>query len=434
VPFSPEQSEQNGRPDSRVQRPFPQFPDIFDNPPEPPPQPTRREEITNLISHQSKNELSQKDKKNIGEWLQNRSSKILRNGADNTVGIAANDLIENYSADRWSDGTKFLRADRRMMKEVAKHFDEIALAGKSAKVIEDEDVDGLVRGAKVKRTEVEVTSTFPDGSLARRTQNGDLLKKGADGSLSFQSAAADLDLPASGTGHLKFTLNGMQSQEIKLTKRPDGVWTGDLDGSEIELAIDEHSVRLTTSDMDMLLTTNGGFVRDPSNPKFGATFINRDGSVSMNDPELGSSAEIAKSKDGIVLAQVSDGSREVQYPFDAILVNDGKGNIRIKSKGLIPDLASTADGELTIFHDATSTSAKPGADGNTVIKLESGMTVTRQKEGNIVVSTPIEVDPAAGFEHDLAVQFTFSPDGTLTISTPFGDPMVLHPPEIKRPK
>jgi hypothetical protein len=286
----------------------------------------------------------------------------------------------------------------------------------------------------VTRTEIEVTSTFPDGSLARRTQNGDLLKKGSDGSLSFHSAAAELELPASGTGHLKFTMKDMQSQEVKLTKRPDGVWTGDLDGSEINLAIDEHSVRLTTGDMDMLLTTNGGFIRDPSNPKFGATFINRDGSVSMDDPEFGSSAEIAKSKDGIVLAQVSDGSREVQYPFETILVNDGKGNIRIQSKGLIPGVVSTADGELTVIREGTSTSAKPGADGTTVVKLENGMVVTRQKDGNIVVSMPIEADPTLSAEADAAVHFSFSPDGTLTVSSPFGEPIVLHPPEIKRPK
>jgi hypothetical protein len=396
---------------------------------------TPREEITSALAHPATKELSQKEKKDLGEWLKGHFNKLLKNGTGDIPGMTSGDLVETYSSNRWLDGTKFLRADRRMMKQVAHHFQEIALAGKSAQVIEEEDIDGLARGAKVKRTEIDVTSTFPDGALWRRTNDGNLLRKEADGSLSFHASGVDMELKSNGQGYLKISMSGVTSQDLKLTRRSDGVWTGDLDGSELNLAVDEHSVRLTTSDMDMLLTSNGGFVRDPSDPSSGATFLNRDGSVTMVERN-GLSAEIARGNNGVVLALVSDGSREVQYPINATLVNDGKGNISISSTGPIPHLVSTSEGELTVFLADKQTSAKPGADGNSVVVLESGTVVTRDKDGNITVSLPIAAveDLADPLNEIPKVNVSFSPEGVLTVSDPFGRMAVLSPPEIKRPK
>lgn len=388
---------------------------------------TRKEEISKIIDSQSKVSLSLNDRREIGTWLRSHQSRLKNaDPADGDV-ITKSDIIASYSSARWSDKSKFLWADMRMLKRVAGHFDEIALGGRSAASIEPDDIETMIKGGIVKRTQRDITTTFPDGSLTRRTSGGDLFKKGTDGSLSYEAATVRLELAANGSGYLRFKTpdffgQKMEDHEIKLSRGKDGLWIGkNDDGEDVELAIDDHSVRLRSPSMDMLFTSTGGFYRDPTDVD-SAMYINPDGSVTMS--ENGKIYSVAVNPDnGIILGKGQDGSIVVQYPNRyGGYKRDVDGNINFR----LADLTVSAPkaGEMTArIGETPAITGSTLDDGTRNVTLPAGLTITFDKSGNLNFITP----PEHGGKVFLIVDAT----GGLTLMADDGSKRELRPPAIR---
>lgn len=394
---------------------------------------TRREEIGQMLANQNKDPLSERDRKEIGAWLRSRFSRLTAaHSSGSAEGITKEDIVESYSSAKWHDKSKFLWSDMRMLQRVARQFDTLALGGGAADELEKADVETVIKGGRVQRTARDVTTNFPDGSLERRTKGGDLFKKGADGSLSVQAATLQLELAANGSGYLRYRVPAIfnspsRDAEIKLTKGADGVWLGkDKDGEDFELAVDEHSVRMRTPDTDMLLTSNGGYFRDP-NDADSAMFINTDGSVTMS--ENGKIATIAVNPEsGIRMAKERDGSFIIEYPFRSNYWKNADGEIGISGKGRLPNINVAADGTLTVRDDdgKTELPIKTLADGTRETTTTSGMKVSFDKGGKFTFTIP--VDPS---DPTINVTLELEAAGTFTIRAPGRDPIELKPPTIK---
>ncbi|MFN8657950.1 MAG: hypothetical protein U0105_16540 [Candidatus Obscuribacterales bacterium] len=394
---------------------------------------TRRDEITGLLEHQSQAALTDRDRREMGNWLTSHFSRLTEANLAPGDGVSKDDIIESYSSAKWNDNSKFLWSDMRMLKRVASHFDTLALGGTTADSVEKEDIDTLIRRGTVKRSDNDVTTTFPDGSLTRRTNNGDLFKKDADGSMHFQASTVQMELAANGSGYLrlqepKLFGGGTEAKEIKLTKGASNVWSGVTEsGDPLELSIDDHSVRVRSDDMDMLLTTNGGYIRDPGDPNF-AMFINTDGSVTMN--EDGKVATIARNPDnGILMSKERDGSISVKYPFGAGYYRNADGTAGFEGSRALPNVLIKADGTITVFDQEAlkDVPVTQSADGISQGKLQSGAVVSYDKAKKLL-SFALPVDPD---DPSVNVTLSFDEGGTFSLRPPVGDAIEMKPPIIK---
>jgi hypothetical protein len=395
---------------------------------------SRREEITGILAHQSTESLSLRDKQKIGNWLGSHYEQ-LKSAAPALDALDKSDIIAAYATARWTDKLKFLWSDMRMLKRVASHFDEIALGGANAETIDAEDIEALKRGGTVKRTPSDVTTTYPDGELDRRTKDGVLFKKSAAGSMSFDSAMFKLELAANGHGYLRYKMPGVQfslgeeSNEIKLTRNEKGIWSGKTkDGEDLDLAIDEHSIRMQSPGMDVLLTSTGGFFRDPSDPESMAV-INPDGSMTMT--ENGKAVTIGTDTDtGVLMAVDSEGGTLVQYPIGVEYWSDPKEGSGIKGGDALPDVRADNDGSLKVFvAGAEPLTAQPDADGKTEITHPSGVKVTHTKDGTFEFRAQA-VDEAGS---TLPITIAITADGTFTLRAPAGGTAEFKPPQLRRP-
>lgn len=394
---------------------------------------TRREEIGRLLDHQSKAPLSNRDRREMGAWLTSHFSRLTAASFSGGDGVSKDDLIESYASARWSDKSKFLWSDMRMLKRVASHFDTLALGGTTADSLEKEDIDTLIKHGTVKRSQTDVTTTFPDGSLTRRTRSGDLFKKAADGSMSFQASTVQMELAANGSGYLrmqqpKSSGAGYETTEIKLARGANNVWAGTTEnGDPLELSIDDHSVRVRSDDLDMLLTTNGGYIRDPADAD-SAIFINTDGSVTMS--EHGKIATIARNPDnGILMAKERDGSFVIQYPFGSGYHRNADGTGGFNGSRGLPNVGIKADGTITVYDEETEKDVPVTQSDNGIsqAKLQSGVTVNYDSKKKLL-SFVLPVDP-----DDPSVNLTLSFDegGTFTLRPPAGGAIEMKPPVIK---
>lgn len=388
----------------------------------------RREEITKILESQASTALTLKEKNEIGGWLNQRFDR-LKDRTPGGDGIDRSDVVEAYSSGKLNDKTRFLWSDMRMLKRVASHFNEIALGGLHADLVEKEDVEGLKRGASVKRTDHDVTTTFPDGEMNRRTSRGELLRKGSDGSLSFEATNAKMELKADGTGSLKIQIPQGQFQlsnavEIQLQRGKNGIWIGKLHDEELQLAIDDHSVHIQSDSLDVLFTSTGGYMREPSDPD-STVFINADGSLSMT--ENGKAATIGVNRDnGILMALDSEGGREVQYaPIETRYWNDGKGKAGIVSEKLFPSMEASPDGTLKIFIKGSEPIvATPDSEGNARHTFPNGLVISHDKDGTFKLQRPVDVDEF------VTVGITAS--GAFFIEA-MGERHEMHPPELRKP-
>jgi hypothetical protein len=394
---------------------------------------TRRDEITRLLDHQSKEPLSDRDRREMGAWLTSHFSRLTEANLALGDGVSKDDVIESYASAKWNDNSRFLWSDMRMLKRVASHFDTLALGGTTADSVEKEDIDTVIKRGTVKRSDNDVTTTFPDGSLTRRTNSGDLFKKDADGSMHFQASTVQMELAANGSGYLRMQApklfgGGSEPKEIKLTRGSNNGWSGVTEnGDPLELSIDDHSVRVRSDDMDMLLTTNGGYIRDPGDPNF-AIFINTDGSLTMN--EDGKVATIARNpENGILMSKERDGSISVKYPFGADYYRNADGTAGFDGTHGLPNVGIKADGTITVFDkEAVKEAAVTRtADGISQAKLQSGV-VVNYDSGKKLLSFVLPVDP-----DDPSVNVTMSYDegGTFSLRPPVGDSIEMKPPVIK---
>lgn len=397
--------------------------------------PTRREEITDVLSHEAAKALSSEEKADIGRWLQRRGDVLQKKISDTDAGISRADVIEAYASARWNDKTRFLWNDMRMLKRVAEHFKECSVAGQSADVIDKEDIEALVGGARVVRTPTDVTSNYPDGRIFRRTTRGELMNKGADGSISFKGGPLTLDLNnATGKGSLKFNLNnGFFSPKTDIVNyelhrdKKDGTWWGkDSEGSEMQLAVDEHSVKITTNDTDMLLTTNGGYMRTsgPDSTPF-AVYIHPDGSATLVEGEK--SAELATDPNGAITLLQNDGVKFVRYPSPVgvdVQMNTDK-SVQIGGPSF-PDTTVSPNGDLLIQErDQSDVVGKADKDGNATATLADGSVIMRDKSGTIrliqIYGTSI-------------VELAIDKDGALMGQANGVTVIDWKPPVIRRPK
>lgn len=402
---------------------------------------TRREEIIEIAGKGNDENLSFEDKLAYGLWLQRRFDVLSAKVPDSSHGITPDDVVEAYASAKWNDKSKFLWNDMRMLKSVAAHFDQLAVAGPSPNVIDREDVDALIGGARVKRTSTEVTSDYPDGRLFRRTARGEVLNRAADGSLSYDNGAIALQMNnADGKGSLEIkspienSFGGIFSQlepsKIALERHRDGTWWGkDKDGQELQMALDDHSVRLTMSDMDMLLTTKGGFLRDPSDPAF-TIFINADGTMTVVDE--GKTADMATSEQGVTLVQENDGTKYFVYPFDLNLKVAPDKSMVLSGAGVIPRMSVSATGDIAVHRkdidnpDAPDLEAKANANGEATITLEDGRQIARNKDGVLRVTANHAVFGQ--------LEVLIEPNGKYVFSGENLGNLTLTPPTIRRPK
>lgn len=266
--------------------------------------------------------------------------------------------------------------------------------------------------------------------MNRRTTNGDLLKKGADGSMSFESAAFKMELKSDGNGYLKFkgpdqaSMLGNDSVDVPLVRGKNGLWSGQLNGEELQLAIDDHSVHMQSDSFDVLLTSTGGYMRDPTDPE-SLVIINADGSVNIT--ENGKAANIGVNNDnGIVMALDSDGGRQIQYPFQVEYWSDGQGGQGIKSERMLPSVTARADGSMTIRTQSSAPpiEVKPDADGNAQHTLDNGLVIKHEKSGKFSFERPIDPENSAKVE--------ITADGVFSLSA-FDQKEEFKPPELRRP-
>jgi hypothetical protein len=405
---------------------------------------TRREEITKIMDNTSSEEISEVQKEALGKWLEQRYDVLHNKVDDGTQGITKSDVIEAYSAASWGQGSgsRMLWNDMKMLKDVAAHFDRLALAGESSSAIDKDDVTALKGNARVRRTEHDVTSDFPDGSLQRRTEKGELYQRKPDGSISFDTGLFGLELDNStGKGHFEVKTETaspvpgidtmLPKMRIELERAKDGTWWGKDDGgNEMQLAIDDHSVRVRMSDMDMLVTTKGGFMRDPTDPNF-AVYMNPDGTTTL--VENGNTHEIAYDK-GFRRVLDSDGTNWYTYPFETTIRVDPDKTMHIGVIPMLPEMKVTPQGEISgMDEDGKQFKASAGPDGKTSVGLPDlnaqGMVVSRNllRDTNGVLTANFK-----RHSDNVEAQIEVHPDGMVVFN--FGHRVEFRPPEIRRPK
>jgi hypothetical protein len=210
--------------------------------------------------------------------------------------------------------------------------------------------------------------------------------------------------------------------DIKLTRGADDVWRGKTDnGDDFELAVDAHSVSLRAGDLDMLLTSKGGYIRDGESPE-SEVIIHPDQSISMHTSDEGS-ADIAKSGDGTMMAITDKGERQILYPVELSSDKTADGKLFINGGGPfhIPNIKVEPDGQFEILGENVKGVKKD--DGTYFAELPDGRTVTRNTDKSVVCTVPM------GFSE---LQVSFKDDGKLTVSAE-GDSFTFEPPEIHSP-
>ncbi|CAN5529113.1 hypothetical protein BH10CYA1_BH10CYA1_32660 [soil metagenome] len=386
---------------------------------------TRSEEIEAILNHQSSEPLATKEKQAMGKWLQSHFERMEEKSFMPFPGLSEADLIERYSSAQWTDNSKMLWSDMRMLKTVAAHFNEIALGGRSASIIEPEDVSDLEKGATIKRTKYDVTSTYPDGGLHRITKDGTDYTLNADGSMILHSKTIDMNLNSDGAGCVESTKKSEFPFKIPLKRGADEIWRGKTeDGEDFELAVDAHSISLKNGDVDMLLTSKGGYIRDP---EIGTNMIiHPDSSVTMDTTDEGS-ANIGVGPDGTVLAISDVGSREIIYPFGVMVKKTAKGEVLITGGGpfKLPRVKVASDGSFELSEEnGDKTESSKVSNGTFSATLPDGRLVTRKPDNSIIFTLPIDGDH---------LQMTFGSDDTATFEVSGRQSISYAPLPLKAP-
>ena len=217
----------------------------------------------------------------------------------------------------------------------------------------------------------------------------------------------------------------LEPMKLELTRAKDGTWWGkDKDGAELQMAIDDHSVFVTTAEMEMLMTSGGGYIRNLEHPDF-AVYIRPDGTASMT--ENGKSAEMATNEQGVTRLIENNGMNFYMYPFKMNMRVDPDNAMFISGGAVVPRLDITAVGDMTVYtEDGPGDTAKADETGTTTLDLKDGRKVVRNNDGLVTITAahPVAGDISIKIHRDGKYEFSASNVGEMTFTAP----------EIRRPR
>lgn len=408
---------------------------------------TRRQEMTKVLGAQNQHELSIKEKKQIGAWLNKHYDEL---AVVDSIGKQI--LTDAYSKARFTNGKRVLWSDLRMMKKIAENFDHIAVGGQDPEAIERGDVAAMALGATVSRKDGVIRTRYPsgdelqedpqagitigrrtDGSYKAKSDKGYEAEREKDGTLiykipadkSMAVAPSVLTLRSDGTGEL--VISGLIEERLPVTRKADNLWViKDQNGGETELTITEHSSRVATTDgLRMLASDSGILITDKV---AGGLEIEGkpDGTVTYKDGDTVQT--LRKSSDDTISADTEVG-HEIRYPNDLNLVKDKLGNTTVfHDRDGFPIVKISADGKLTIEDDQNGApnEAIEFSDKSQHTALLDGTAAKLSKEGVLSLRVPVQIGRIRSAEY-----YRIEPDGTLDYVSPYGVMIRFVPREVQ---